>query len=74
MTTFVVSGQFDDAVEGPQPIEDSRQDCGYIDTVDPKDLEWSEEESDENEDYELDDDYDDNRVEDEDWENAERGM
>ncbi|CAA7261589.1 unnamed protein product [Cyclocybe aegerita] len=69
----IVPSQFDDADE-TNTREVSREGRAYIDTYDPEDdpniLEWSEDE-DEDED-ENNDEYDDSRVEDEDWENAER--
>jgi len=61
-------GQFDDA---PRPSQ------LYIDTCDPEEdvnaLDWPDSPF-EDEDDDLDDAYDENRVEDEDWEIAERGM
>ena len=61
-------GQFDDA---PRPSQ------LYIDTYDPAEdvnaLDWPESPL-EDDDDDLDDTYDENRVEDEDWEIAERGM
>ncbi|KAJ3502889.1 hypothetical protein NLJ89_g8686 [Agrocybe chaxingu] len=69
----IVPGQFDDADElNIRGV--SREGHAYIDTYDPTNdpnvLHWSEEEDDEED--EIDGDYDDSRVEDEDWENAER--
>ncbi|KAF9013258.1 RIO1 family-domain-containing protein [Cyathus striatus] len=61
-------GQFDDAPDAPTQQIQNRDGQFYIDTYDPVN------EHDEDEGYdELDEDYDDNRVEDEDWEVAERG-
>lgn len=64
-------GQFDDA-----PESDARASHTYIDThppeLDESLLEYSEQEDDD--DDEIDDTYDDNRVEDEDWEIADRGI
>lgn len=73
--TPIVAGQFDDP-EGNQQIQNiDRGDHAYIDTHDFEEggLDLEEEDEDEDEDY-SDDEYDDNRVEDEDWENAERGV
>lgn len=66
-------GQFDDAPE-QQPLERivNRGAGGYIDTHD-----FDGDEGDEDEDsdyYEIDDTYEEDRVEDEDWEVAERGI
>lgn len=64
-------GQFEDA---PISLHGIRAPHAYIDTYDPKndndDLDWSDSSKDEEE---IDETYDDNRVEDEDWENVERG-
>jgi hypothetical protein len=65
-------GQFEDA---PEDLQDMRTPHAYIDTFDPNNdnndhLDWSDSSKDENDSDEI---YDDNRVEDEDWENAERG-
>ena len=64
-------GQFDDA-----PETDARANHTYIDThpadLDESLLEYSEQEDDD--DDEIDEAYDDNRVEDEDWEIADRGI
>ena len=64
-------GQFDDALE-----TDARANHTYIDThppdLDESLLEYTEQEDDD--DDEIDDAYDDNRVEDEDWEIADRGI
>ncbi|TFK40806.1 RIO1 family-domain-containing protein [Crucibulum laeve] len=77
IATPIGAGQFDDAT-GAAPIQqvETREGQAYIDTYDPNndqdDLEWPDT-PDEDEDYdEIDDNYDDNRVEDEDWEVAER--
>lgn len=61
------NGQFDDA------LENGRDGHNFIDhDVDPTYLEWSEPDS--NDEDDLDEEaYADHRVEDEDWENAERG-
>lgn len=73
----VDTGQFDDAPEQPQVTQLTREGNTYIDTYVPANdettLHWTSE--DEDEDYEdgSEDDYSDNRVDDEDWENAERG-
>ncbi|KAF8798965.1 RIO1-domain-containing protein [Phlegmacium glaucopus] len=68
-----IDGQFDDA---PEVLQDARIHHAYIDTYDPENdkdrLEWSDSTEDEAESEEIDETYDDNRVEDEDWENAER--
>ena len=72
--TSIDDGQFDDA---PENLQDARTPHAYIDTYDSKndndDLDWSDSSKDEYESEEIDETYDDNRVEDEDWENAERG-
>lgn len=68
----VEDGQFDDPTELPtnETRDNSRQGPRYIDD---DLLEWSEESTPE-EDEEIDEEvYSDNRVEDEDWEIAERG-
>jgi RIO kinase 1 len=70
-STPIDDGQFEDA---PVSLHGIRTPHAYIDTYDPKsdndDLNWSDSSKDEEE---IDETYDDNRVEDEDWENAERG-
>ncbi|KAG6897642.1 hypothetical protein C0992_012621 [Termitomyces sp. T32_za158] len=74
MASTVEPGQFDDAEDdGNVRNEDPRAHYTFIDTVgyDSEDLEWPED-SDPDED-EIDE-YDNNRVEDEDWEIAERGV
>ena len=66
----MVHGQFDDAVQGNPNV---RQGNAYIDTYDPgqETLTWSDTpEDDSGDDDEL---YDETCVDDEDWENAERG-
>ncbi len=72
----VDDGQFDDAPEQSQTRQITREGNAYIDTYEPANdeatLEWPETSEDEAED-ESDEEYSDNRVEDEDWENAERG-
>ena len=72
--TPIDEGQFDDAPEG---FQDARTPHAYIDTYDPeKDndrLDWSDSSKDDYNSEEIDETYDDNKVEDEDWENAERG-
>ncbi|KIJ62642.1 hypothetical protein HYDPIDRAFT_94239 [Hydnomerulius pinastri MD-312] len=70
-TEIIEHGQFDDAPEGVRP-PDPRQGGNFID--DDQLLEWSEPSDNEDEDEpELSgDDFEDNRVEDEDWEIAER--
>lgn len=75
-------GQFDDAPEDvaiPQTpatiatAADPRGDASYIDDS-PRLLEWSEPETeDEDEDEFMEEDFEDNRVEDEDWDVTERG-
>lgn len=74
MASVVEVGQFDDPQEAPATgTVDSRSDHTFIDTsgYDSEDLPLPEES-----DYEddLDEEYDENRVEDEDWEVAEGGM
>jgi RIO kinase 1 len=67
-------GQFDDAPEGSQITHIIREGNAYIDTYTPasdQTLEWPETSEDED-DNESEEEYYD-RVEDEDWENAERG-
>ena len=75
-STLEQSGQFDDAPE------DIRGSVAYIDTAEPDisslqevNLEWPSSEEDEDEDdvYEDEEYFDEGRVEDEDWEIAERG-
>lgn len=73
--TLIGDGQFDDAPEG---LQDAHASYAYIHT-DPKinsndcfHLSDSSEEE-EYDSEEIDETYDDNRVEDEDWENVERG-
>lgn len=66
-------GQFDDAPEGSQITQITREGNAYIDTYIPasdQKPEWPETSEDED-DNESEEYYD--RVEDEDWENAERG-
>ncbi|KAG9315712.1 RIO1-domain-containing protein [Chiua virens] len=71
-TPDIVPGQFDDAVEDIEK-HDQRQGGHYIDDVDDQLLEWSDPSEDEDVDQLSGDDFEDNRVEDEDWEIAERG-
>lgn len=68
----IAPGQFDDALEDVEQ-HDPRQGGHYID--DDQLLEWSEPSEDEGEDIDQlsADDFEDDRVEDEDWEIAERG-
>jgi len=69
----IAPGQFDDAEEDFQ--HRTREINAYIDTYEPANDEIgldSPQSSEEDED-DIDEEYDDNRVEDEDWENAERG-
>lgn len=70
----IVHGQFDDALENVEQ-HDPRQGGRYID--DHQLLEWSEPSDDEDGGDDIDqlsgDDFEDDRVEDEDWEIAERG-
>jgi RIO kinase 1 len=70
----IEDGQFDDAPEDAVAVVDIRQ-AGHqlIDDHDDPLLRWSEEEESEAEDELNEEDFDDNRVEDEDWEMAERG-
>lgn len=72
-STPVDDRQFEDAPEG---LQDARAPHAYIDTYDSKNdndlLNWSGSSEDEY-DSEIDETCDDNRVEDEDWENVERG-
>jgi len=66
----LVKGQFDDALEEVRRKEDPRQGGHYVDDA----SQWSMPSDDEDEDIDgLSDDFEDNRVEDEDWEIAERG-
>jgi len=73
--TTIAAGQFDDALQETSENQVSRSGNTYIDTYDPTnekdDLDWPDT-PDEDED-DLEEEYDDIRVEDEDWENAERG-
>ncbi|KDR82805.1 hypothetical protein GALMADRAFT_238357 [Galerina marginata CBS 339.88] len=75
-TEPIVVGQFDDADDAGLAHEINREGHPYIDTYDPtkdgEDLDWSEQEDEDVDEDDLDEPYDDNRVEDEDWENAER--
>ena len=70
----IAPGQFDDAEENVQQVP--REGNAYIDIYesanDAVGLDWPESSEDEEED-DIDEEYDDSRVEDEDWENAERG-
>jgi hypothetical protein len=70
----ITPGQFDDAEENVQQVP--RESNAYIDIYEPANdevgLDWLESSEDEDED-DIDEGYDDSRVEDEDWENAERG-
>lgn len=70
----IAPGQFDDAEENIQQVP--RESNAYIDIYEPANdevgLDWVESSEDEDED-DIDEEYDDSRVEDEDWENAERG-
>lgn len=71
----VEPGQFDDAPAQRQHEQSIHREAGaYIDTYDFDEDEESQNEEDEDYDDEIDDGYDDNRIEDEDWEIAERGM
>jgi len=77
MASTLEPGQFDDAPEDIVPTpQDTRPDHAYIDTVDPNDLDIGEEDEDfdEEDDSDFYDEAYETRVEDEDWENAERGM
>jgi len=74
-STPIDNGQFEDA---PNGLQDARMPHAYIDTYDSKNdndpLNWSGSSGDEYDSEEIDEMFDDeNRVEDEDWENAERG-
>ncbi|TFK64642.1 RIO1-domain-containing protein [Pluteus cervinus] len=76
MTTIEEDGQFDDAPEPTQPpmagdVQDARGDIPYIDTHHDEEL-WSDDNDDDDYTSEIDEEYDNNRVEDEDWEVAER--
>lgn len=66
----IVPGQFDDALEDAEQ-HDPRQGGHFID--DDRFLEWSSEDEDDDIDQLSGDDFEDDRVEDEDWEIAERG-
>ena len=70
----IIDGQFDDAqeVQSDALPADHRQVGHFID--DDQLLEWSEESAGEEDEEEMDDGYDDTRIEDEDWEVAEGGM
>jgi len=71
--TPIGDGQFDDVQEG---FQDARTPHMYIDTYEnDKDRleQWSDSSNGEYDSEEIDEAYDDHRVEDEDWENAERG-
>jgi hypothetical protein len=67
----IAPGQFDDAEENVL-----REGNAYVDTYEPPNdevgLDWLESEGEDEDD--IDEEYEDSRVEDEDWENAERGM
>ncbi|KAN0087634.1 RIO1 family domain containing protein [Tylopilus felleus] len=65
----IVPGQFDDALEDAEQ-HDPRQGGHFID--DDRFLEWSSEDEDDDIDQLSGDDFEDDRVEDEDWEIAER--
>lgn len=71
-STPIDDGQFEDVPEG---LQDARPPHAYIDTYDSKiDNDPSSDSSnDEYDSEEIDETCDENRVEDEDWENAERG-
>lgn len=76
LTSSIEPGQFDDAPEGQQDEQTlHREGSAYIDTFDLSGDEDSEGEPDgDSDDDDMDGTYDDeNRVEDEDWEIAERG-
>ena len=67
----LVEGQLDNAVEEVRAGDNSRQGGHYVDD----DGQWSSDDDDEDIDFELSgDDFENDRVEDEDWEIAERGM
>lgn len=68
----VEAGQFDDAPETTNPAihRGLRDPVPYIDEHEDSPLE----DADEEEYSDIDEPFDDNRVEDEDWENAERGI
>ena len=82
----VEDGQFDDAPEETRhvastdnaPVVDPRQGHNFID--EEQLLEWSEESDEEEDEFEVEEDdieagaYETLRAEDEDWENAERGV
>ncbi len=69
--TTIVPRQFDNASEFSSRLENERQGNSFIDTANEKEiLDWS----DSNEDDEVEEAYDVDRVEDEDWEIAERGV
>lgn len=70
----VEPGQFDDAPEPHIEQHINRDSGAYIDTYNFNDGEDHDIGEDSNEEDEIDDAYDDNRIEDEDWEVAERGM
>lgn len=67
----LVEGQFDDTLEEIRREKDPRRVGHYVDDA----SQWSMPSDDDGEDIEelSGDDFEDNRVEDEDWENAERG-
>ena len=68
---YTMNGQFDDAPEDQTTQQiDSRQGPAYIDDAT---LEWSDPEDGSGDDEVYEEDYTDDRVEDEDWEVAERG-
>ena len=73
-STPIDEGQFEDPQEG---LQDARTPHAYIDTYDSKNdndpLNWSDSSEEEYDSEEIDESFDENRVEDEDWENAERG-
>jgi len=76
MASILEPGQFDDAPEDTVPLQDTRPDHAYIDTIDANDLDIDEEgeDIDEEDDSDYYDESYETRVEDEDWENAERGL
>ena len=74
MSTPINDGKFEDPQEG---FQDARTSHAYIDTYDSKNdidpLNWSDSSEDKYDSEEIDETFDEDRVEDEDWENAERG-
>jgi RIO kinase 1 len=73
-TSTIVSGQFDDAPECGLAQTNGHQGREYADTTeDHEALAWSDDDEGDTDEDESDESYDEDRVEDEDWEITERG-